>query len=128
MQIQERIIAFITRANWLILAAVVLLGWAMASPAMARGLTAGGLLVTINFHLMARTLRRSLAPPHLASMNSVLAKYYLRFIASGVIIFALIVTGWVHPIGLVIGLSIVVASVMLAAGREIKFLLVKEAV
>ena len=69
-----------------------------------------------------------MTPPHVASMNSVLAKYYLRFMVSGLIIFALIFFGWVHPIGLVIGLSIVVASVMLAAGREIKFLLVKEAV
>ncbi len=93
----------------------------------AKGIFWGGLLVTANFHLLARTLKKALTPPHLASHNIVLAKYYIRFVISGVIIFFLIQGHYVHPVGLVIGLSVVVASIMLATAFEIKHLIFKEA-
>ena len=86
------------------------------------------LLVTVNFHLLARTLRQALTPPRLASHNLVLAKYYLRFLVSGFVIFLLIAGRVVHPVGLVIGLSVVVMSILLATMRELKKLIFKEAV
>jgi hypothetical protein len=103
-------------------------GFIFSPPAFALGIFLGGMLVTVNFHFMARTLRGALAPSRLTSHNVVLAKYYLRFIASGFIIIILIVTGLVHPVGLLIGLSIVVASIFLATACEIKHLIFKEAV
>jgi hypothetical protein len=57
-----------------------------------------------------------------------LAKYYLRFLISGVIIFLLIAGKVVNPVGLILGLSVVVASIMLATACEIKHLIFKEAV
>jgi hypothetical protein len=94
----------------------------------ARGVLFGGLLVTLNFHLLAGTLRKALTPPHLSSHNLVLAKYYLRFIGSGFIIFILIAGNYVNPLGLIIGLSVVVFSIMLATLCEITKLIFKEAV
>jgi len=87
-----------------------------------------GLLVTVNFHLLAGTLRKALTPPHLSSHNLVIAKYFLRFIGSGFIIFVLIAGNYVNPVGLVIGLSVVVTSIMLATLCEITKLIFKEAV
>jgi hypothetical protein len=58
----------------------------------------------------------------------VLAKYYIRLTISGLIILWLIAGGYVHPLGLFIGLSVVVASIMLAALCEIKHHIFKEAV
>ena len=98
------------------------------SKSVALGILFGGLLVTINFHLLAKTLKKALTPPHLASHNLVLAKYYLRFLVSGFIIFLLIAGHIVHPVGLVIGLSIVVFSIILATLCEVKKLIFKEAV
>ena len=95
---------------------------------VALGIFFGGLLVTINFHLLAKTLKKALTPPHLASHNLVLAKYYLRFLVSGFVIFLLIAGHIVHPVGLVIGLSIVVFSIILATLCEVKKLILKEAV
>jgi hypothetical protein len=57
----------------------------------------------------------------------VLAKYYVRFALSGFVIFLLIAGRLVDPIGLVIGLSVVVVSIMLATVRELKKLIFKEA-
>lgn len=128
MNIERRIIRFITRANWVLVVAAGIIGFALATPAFAKGMIFGGLIVTVNFHLLARTLKRSLTPPHLASPNVIIAKYYIRFIISGVIIFFLIAWQVVNPLGLVVGLSIVVASMMSAALLEISKLKIKEAV
>lgn len=128
MQIQQRILTFVTRANWVLLAGATAAGAALAAPDFALGILCGGLIVTVNFYLLARTLRRALTPPHLASHNAVIAKYYLRFLGSAFIIFLLIAGGVVNPLGLVIGLSVVVVSIILATIREVKKIIFKEAV
>ncbi len=128
MEIQQRIIKFVTRSNWILFGIASILGFVLLSRHVALGILFGGLLVTINFHLLAKTLKKALTPPHLASHNLVLAKYYLRFLISGFIIFLLIASRIAHPVGLVIGLSIVVLSIVLATVCEIKKLIFKEAV
>ncbi len=120
MQIQQRILTFVTRANWVLLAGATAAGAVLAAPDFALGILCGGLIVTVNFYLLARTLRRAL--------TAVIAKYYLRFLASGFIIFLLIAGGVVNPLGLVIGLSVVVMSIILATIREVKKIIFKEAV
>ncbi len=128
MNIQQRLLTFVTRANWILFAAASLAGWCFTAPDFAMGITFGGLIVTVNFHLLSRTLRKALTPPHLASHNAVLAKYYIRFTISGLIIFALIAGRVVNPIGLILGLSVVVVSIMMATVCEVKYLFFKEAV
>jgi hypothetical protein len=128
LDIQQRIIKFVTWSNWILFGLTSLLGFALFSTHVALGIFFGGLLVTINFHLLAKTLKKALTPPHLASHNLVLAKYYLRFLVSGFIIFLLIAGHIVHPVGLVIGLSVVVFSIILATLCEVKKLILKEAV
>ena len=127
MDIQKRIFRFVTRSNWVLLALISILGVVAFSPSFARGIICGGLLVTVNFHLLVRNLKKALTPPHLSSHNIVLVKYYIRFIVSGIIIFFLIKSKFVHPVGLVLGLSVVVASIMAAAACEVKNLIFKEA-
>lgn len=119
---------FVTRSNWFLFAVTSIFGAILAPIDVAVGIFCGGLIVTVNFHLLYRTLKKALTPPHLVSHNVVLAKYYVRFAVSGVVIFMLIWGNIVDPIGLIIGLSVVVASIMLATIREIKLLLCKETV
>ena len=118
---------FVTRANWILLFAASILGFALLPPDVAQGILFGGLIVTINFHLLSRTLKTALTPPHLASLSAVLAKYYLRFIVSGFIIFVLISGHYVDPLGLFIGLSVVVVSITIATTCELKHHIFKEA-
>jgi hypothetical protein len=119
---------FILRSNWILLLLAAGVGHFTASPEITLGVIAGGLIVTINFHLLYRTLKKSLTPPHIASPNVVLVKYYIRFIVSGLIILLLIAGGYVNPLGLFIGLSVVVASIFLATLCEVKNNIFKEAV
>ena len=128
MKIQQRLLKFITRANWVLLAAASAAGLFLTSREFAWGIISGGLIVTVNFHLLYRTLKNALTPPYLASHHVVLAKYYLRFMVSGAIIFVLISRQWVNPIGLFVGLSVVVVSIMLATVLEFKNLFLKEAI
>ncbi len=80
MGIQERIVKFITATNWILLGLTSLVGFFLMPPAFARGVAFGGLIVTVNFHLLSRTLKKAFSPPHVASVNAILAKYYIRFI------------------------------------------------
>jgi len=128
VDIQKRILTFVTRSNWILFLAASILGFLLLPADFAKGVLFGGLLVTVNFHLLAGTLRKALTPPHLSSHNLVIAKYFLRFIGSGFIIFILIAGNYVNPVGLVIGLSVVVFSIMLATLCEITKLIFKEAV
>lgn len=128
MSIQQRLLTFIVRSNWILLLLAAGVGHFTASPEVTLGVIAGGLIMTINFHLLYRTLKKSLTPPHLASPNVVLLKYYIRFIISGLIILLLIAGGYVNPLGLIIGLSVVVASILLATICEVKNNIFKEAV
>lgn len=128
LDIQKRILKFITIANWAIFIIASIAGIYATPPAFARGIIFGGLIVTVNFHLLYRTLRKAFKPPHISSHNIVLAKYYFRFFISGIIIFILISKHIVNPLGLFIGLSVVVASIMLATLLEFKKLIFKEAI
>ena len=128
MIIQKRILNFVMYTNWILFIITNLGGVLFATPAFARGIFFGGLIVTMNFHLLYRTLRKSFTPSNLVSPNVILAKYYVRFFISGIILFILIAGHYVHPLGLFIGLSVVVASIFLASISEVKKLIFKEAV
>ncbi len=128
MIIQERILRFVNRANWVLIGVLSVSGMAFASHGFTAGIVVGGLIVTINFHLLSGTLKKALTPPHLSTPKVVLFKYYLRFTASGAIIFVLVFKRMVDPYGLVVGLSVVVMSIMLATIIEFKKLIFKEAV
>jgi len=125
--IQQRLLKFITRTNWVLFFLASISGVAILPPDFSRGIIFGGLIVTINFHLLYRTLKKAFRPSRLSSHRVVLAKYYIRFLVSGAIIFVLISRHYVDPLGLFIGLSVVVASIMLATMCELTKHIFKEA-
>jgi hypothetical protein len=127
VRIEKRLLKFITFTNWILFFAVTISGFILAPGPFAWGILAGGLLVTINFHLLYRSLRQALTPPHIADTRVVLGKYYIRFFLSAFIIFVLIADHWVNPLGLIIGLSVVVTSFFIATFNEIRRVIFKEA-
>ena len=127
METQQRILRFVSFSNWLLLIVASAIGFSHFSFKVGMGIATGGAIVTINFHLLSRTLKRALTPPNIASVRGVIAKYYIRFFITAIIIFMLVVSGHVDPMGLVAGLSVVVASMMLATVNEVRQLIMKEA-
>lgn len=127
MEIQRRLYKFVNLTNWILFSFASLIGLFLMPSDFAMGIICGGMIVTINFHLLYRTLKKAFRPPHLASTSVILAKYYIRFIVSGLIIFVLISEHFVDPLGLFVGLSVVVASITLATVRELTKYIFKEA-
>ena len=128
MDTQKRILKFVVIANWVIFVIVTIGGFTLMSHLFAMGILAGGLIVTVNFHLLWRTLAKAFQPERLVSHHVVIAKYYMRFFVSAIILMILISQHWVDPLGLFVGLSIVVTSIMLATICEFKKIIFKEAI
>jgi hypothetical protein len=127
VDIQQRLYKFVNLANWILFSFATLIGLYFMPSDFTAGIICGSLIVTVNFHLLYRTLKKAFRPPHLASTRVILAKYYIRFIISGLIIFVLISEHFVDPLGLFVGLSVVVASITLATVRELTKYIFKEA-
>ena len=125
---QARIVRFVAVCNWVTLVLFFLSSFLVKSVSFSLGIVFGGLLVCINFHLLTKTIIKALTPPYIASYQSVIAKYYIRFGISGIIIFLLLANEVVAPLGLILGLSVVVTSFFLASILEIKKIIFKEAV
>jgi hypothetical protein len=127
VRIEKGLLRFVTRTNWILFGLATIFGFALAPGRFAWGILAGGLIVTINFQLLYRSLNRAFTPPHVADVRIVLGKYYIRFLVSGAVIFVLIADHYVNPLGLIIGLSVVVTSMLIATVNEIRKILFKEA-
>jgi len=123
VRIERRLLKFISCANWALFGVVTLSSFVLAPTRFAMGVLAGGLIVTTNFQLLYRSLREALTPPHQTNVRVVLGKYYIRFLVSAVIIFILIAGRLVNPLGLIIGLSVVVASMIIATLNEIRLII-----
>ncbi|SMC44472.1 ATP synthase I chain [Desulfocicer vacuolatum DSM 3385] len=132
MDIHQRIIKFVTTSNWFLFVVGTLLGFINTPMPFAMGILTGSLLVTLNFHLLRHTLYKAMATasgkPARSILGVVLIKYYIRFAISGIVIFALIKGNIVDPLGLIMGLSVVVVSIMAATTLELTRLIFKEAV
>ncbi len=112
-------------ANWLVLAILVLVGLIWRGQAFALGVLVGGLVAVVNFHLLHRALKGTLeqvgANPEEAQSRAkafFAARQLLRFFALLAIIFFLVTRGWVNIFGLLVGLSTVVLTLILAAIQE----------
>jgi hypothetical protein len=121
-------------ANWTVLAVLVLAGFCWRGREFALGILVGGLVVVINFHLLHHALRGTLGQmanhPQDGSSRAkafFAARQLLRFLALLAIIFLLVGQGWVNIFGLMVGLSTVVITLMLAAINETIKLKNKEA-
>ncbi len=78
------------------------------------GVILGGLIIIANFSVLQHTIRSAFSDQEAmrGKTISIIAKYYFRLAVMGLIIYILITNGWVNPIGLVVGLSIVIFSII----------------
>ena len=84
------------------------------SRAHTMGIILGGLLIMANFHVFQHIIRRAFSPEGVMQnvKKAVIAKFVFRLLGLGIIMYLLITPGWVDPIGLTIGLSTVVISIV----------------
>jgi len=100
--------------NWVVLLCFSLASYFSMSPYWTAGVILGGLIAIANFNVLQHTVRRAFSTEgiHQGARFSIVGKYYLRLLALGVILYVLITRGWIDPVGLAVGLSTVVLSIV----------------
>ncbi|MDT8442202.1 MAG: ATP synthase subunit I [Desulfuromonadales bacterium] len=109
----EQLPATLNRRNWSILALLLLASLPFARPALTVGILAGGLVAVAGFAWMQRSLRRLLAEPGAGGRFRFQFGYLIRLVALAVCLGLLIAVVRVDPLGLIIGLSVVVINLLI---------------
>ena len=111
--------AQLTRRNWIVLAVLVAASALWQSQDLTLGVAAGGLLAIAAFGWMHRSLRRALTEPTRRSAWRFQFSYLVRLAAVATAIFLLIGVAKVHPVGLAVGLSVVVINIFWTTVRRL---------
>lgn len=118
MRQQRRILNFTKNMCIALLYLLLIFVGFNASLSVTLGVLVGGLLVTLGFHHTCKIVEKALTPPHKLEMGPTLVKYYLRFAVLVAALTILIIKQWVHPFGLVVGISVLPLSLILSAAAE----------
>jgi hypothetical protein len=126
----EKLQNILRKLNWVVLLILSSFGYFVMSPFWTAGVVIGGLIAIANFGVLQHTVRRAFSPEgiHQGARFSIVGKYYLRLLALGVIIYVLITRGWIDPVGLVVGLSTVMVSIIGVAIHMLLRIGTKEAI
>jgi hypothetical protein len=103
------------RWNLTFTAGAVAASLALATPAVAAGVAVGGAIEAMNFRALHRSAKRLFAG-ELAGAGGWSSVFGVRFLLLAVGIGAAIAVG-AHPVGLLIGLSLIVPATLLEAWR-----------
>ena len=113
--------------NWVILLILSSLSYLLMNDFLTTGIILGGLIIIANFNALQYTISRVFSPA--GSMKkgkmSIILKYYCRLLALGVVLYFLVTGGWVDPVGLAVGLSTVLFSIVFV-GIQRAFRMMKE--
>ncbi len=118
-QEDDQLLEQMARRNWIILIVLVLLSLFWQSPPVTYGVLAGGMLVIINYRWLGRSLLAVLNDPQLDSAKGFKRNYLFRLVVISSAIYLLLVRGGVHPLALVVGLSVVVLNVMITTVKRL---------
>jgi hypothetical protein len=108
------------RLDALLLAIMVALSVAAWNLRFSAGVALGGIIILINFQILTATVRRVLAPDHAHPTRTAIMTYYLRLSATALVVAVLIITGVADPIGLLVGLSVVVVGAFVLLFSQLK--------
>ncbi len=119
IQKDDQLLAEIAHRNWIILVVLVLFSLFWQSLPITMGVLAGGVLVIINYRWMGRSLFKLLNEPQLAAGKSYKRNYLFRLVFITTAIYLLLARGEIHPLALVVGLSVVVINLMIATIKRL---------
>jgi hypothetical protein len=110
----KRLHKLLSTLHWIILLILACASALWMPSAFTGGVILGGIIAIANFHVLQHTIRSAFLPQGNMKRGkfSIILKYYLRLLALGVIIYVLLKKGFVHPVGLAVGISIIVFSII----------------
>ena len=115
----ETLLRRIEIVSGVLLSIFVLAALARFSLQTAAGVLLGGGIAILSFQVLKWQLRRALERPgRLPQKAGLFASYYVRFLATLLLIFIVLYLGWASPIPFLVGLSVMVLSIVLVGGFE----------
>jgi hypothetical protein len=111
----DQLLADLTRRNWWIWTALVLLSLLWRSRAVTLGVAGGGLVAIGGFYWLHRSLVGLLNPAGGRTPRGFQFSSLIRLMVLAVALFLLLVPGRVHPVGLAVGVSVVVINLIWTA-------------
>lgn len=112
MDKDEELLGEIARRNWIILGVLLVASLSWRSTSVTLGVLSGGLVAIIGYQWLFRSLRRMLAEPSRHAAKSFQISYLIRLGALAAALFLLVSLAGVHPVGLAVGLSVVVINIL----------------
>ena len=111
----------IERGNWVVLGVLLAVSFLFLPGRFTLGVLLGGFISIVNFYWLSRDLRGTFLKHAHRAKPFMMAKYYIRFIVTGVVLFFVITRAPVDVFGLLLGLSLVVINVIVTViGTNLK--------
>lgn len=100
--------------NWIILMILSSISFFFCGSSFTLGVILGGLIIIANFGMLQHTVLSVFSSQGVMKKKkiSTIVRLYFRLAILGIIIYMLIASRWVNPVGLVVGLSVVVVSII----------------
>jgi hypothetical protein len=101
------------KKHWFILLFLSSISYFTLSHSNTLGVIIGGLVSIVNLMFLQRTVKKAFGTDlrRKSRKISIFLNYYFRLLALGIIIFILLKYRLIHPVGLIIGLSTLVATI-----------------
>jgi hypothetical protein len=117
----DNIVAALMPVSGVLLGVLVACGAIFGTLRFAGSILAGGLLALVNFAWLAGALKKVLQLPAAKAERFAQLRYVMRLAAMGVLLYVLIVRVGIDIIGLLIGLSVLVISIVGLALYKLTF-------
>ena len=119
MEQDDQLLVVMAQRNWIILIILVLGSLIWQSLPVTMGVLAGGVLVIINYRWLGRSLFKVLGNPIPGMEKGFKRNYLFRLIFIASSIYLLLVRAEVHPIALMVGLSVVVINLLVTIAKRL---------
>jgi len=112
MEQDDNLLGRLARRNWWILAGLLLVTAPWRSLSLSLGVLGGGLISVGGYLWLQRSLRQLLEEPSQASVGGFQVNYFIRLGALAAALYVLITVVKVNPLGLAVGLSVVILNIL----------------
>lgn len=107
----ENIVTVLNAGSGILSTFMAIAGWLLISRQFAIGVLAGGLLAIANFNWLCGVIKRAVLLSPETAKKFALIRYTLRISILALVIWALIVKINVDPLGLLVGLSVLIVNI-----------------
>lgn len=109
----------IARRNWIVLVFLFALSLLLRSTGFTLGVLAGGLVAITAYHWLYRSVTKTLIHGQNDAARKFKFSYFIRLGTLGVALYALIALARLDPVGLAVGLSVVVLNLFWTTLRRV---------